>query len=349
MNIIDSLWGAILVSFVLSFTTILLLKPIAEKIDLVDIPGGRKQHASATPLIGGIAMLLGFLMSLLLLPDSLKPFRGLIFGSVLLVFVGMLDDFREISPRGRLIAQISALCVMIFWSHVQLENLGNLFGQGSVHLSWLAIPLTLFGAASLINAINMIDGRDGLSGSITLIALLHLMILACLMGCFAQAMVLSLFIASLMAYLCFNFPLPWRPQASCFMGDAGSMLLGFILAWFTISLSQQPNTLAGPAHMLWIVAIPLLDLATVFIKRMKSKRSPFDAGPDHIYNVLEQKGFSKVATLWILLAATLLTNLAAALMIAFQVPELWVLCGFLGMFAGYYLINTPMSLPHQKD
>lgn len=337
MTAMESLWTAILASFAMTYACVLLLKPIAQKIQLVDIPGGRKQHAQATPLIGGLAMLLGFVMALLLLPESLLPFRGLIFGSALLVFVGVLDDFHEISPRGRLVAQGIALCVMIFMSNVQLGNLGNLFGHGAIHLGWFTIPFTLFGAASLINAINMIDGQDGLSGGIVTISLTSLMLIAFFSGYSSQGMILAVFIPALIAYLCFNFPLPWRPHASIFMGDAGSMLMGFVLAWFTISLSQQDNTLAGPVHMLWVAAIPLLDLATVFIKRIRSKRSPFDAGPDHIYNVLQARGLSKTATLFVILGMTLITNIAVGLMIMFQVPEVWVLGGFLGMFFIYFL------------
>lgn len=349
MQHIESSWIALFSSFILTFIFVKLLNPVAFKVQLVDYPGGRKQHPHPTPVIGGIAMFLGACLSMLIMQESLLSFRGLIFGSTLLVFIGVLDDIHEISAKGRLIAQIIALSIMIFWSKVQLHTLGNIFGTGVVHLHWLALPLTLFGAASLINAINIIDGRDGLSGGILTIAFSSLMCVAYFSGYPAQAMVLAIFIAALLAYLCFNFPLPWRPQAQIFMGDAGSMLLGFVFAWFTINLSQQEHTLAGPAHMLWIAAVPLIDLACVFIKRIKTKRSPFSAGPDHIYNVLEEKGWSRTTVLFILLGATLITNLAAWVMIMTQTPESWVLAGFLVLFLVYYRLNNPKHPSHQRD
>ncbi len=332
----------LLASFCITFFCIVLLKPVAPKLQLVDLPGGRKQHDLPTPVIGGIAMLLGLFGGLLLLPMSLQPFRGLIFGCALLVFVGVLDDIHELSPRGRLAAQLCAIGIMIFASRVQLHALGNLLGWGPIVLPfWFAIPLTLFGAASLINAINMLDGQDGLCASVVLIALTSLMLVAYLSGYSHPALILALIAATIAAYLCFNFPLPGRPQAHCFMGDAGSMLLGFILAWFTISLSQQDNTLARPAHMLWIAAIPLLDLATVFIKRIANKRSPFEAGREHIHHVLQDRGYSRRATLIIILSAMLLANLAAWLMIYYKTPDPLVFGSFIALFIGY--------LRHHKD
>lgn len=338
-----ALTPAIIVSFLVTIFSIALLKPVAYKIGLIDIPGGRKQHTGSIPLIGGVAMLIGSFAGLLLLPISLQPFRGLIFGSALLVFVGVLDDIHEISPRGRLIAQIFALCVMIFWSKIQLYHLGDLAGKGHVTLGWFAIPLTLFGAASLINAVNMLDGLDGLSGSIVTIALASLAGVAYFSGYPSQAIVLCVFMAPIMGYLCFNFPIPGRAQAQCFMGDAGSMFLGFLLAWFTISLSQKTHTLAGPEIMLWITAVPLLDLATVFIKRIANKRSPLHAGRDHIHHYLIDKGFSKRQSVLIIIGAMLACNAAAWAMIYYQVPDVWVLIGFLGMFVLYSVmrLKTP--------
>jgi len=339
MNLTPAVIYAWLASFALTFLCILLLKPVAYKIQLLDVPGGRKQHLLPTPVIGGIAMLLGAFAALLLLPISLLPFRGLIFGSALLVFVGVLDDIHELSPRGRLIAQLIVLCVMIFWSNIQLHHLGNLTGNSPIILGWFAIPLTLFGAASLINAVNMLDGLDGLSGSIVLIALTSLAFIAYFSGYNPPLLVMGVFIAALVAYLYFNFPLPGRAQAVCFMGDAGSMLLGFVLAWFTISLSQLPNTLAGPAIMLWVAGIPLLDLATVFIKRLLDKRSPFDAGRDHIHHVLQDWGFSPRMSLLLIILAMLACNAVAWGMIIYQVADVWALIGFLILFALYFFIH----------
>lgn len=325
-------------SFITTYMCILLLKPVAYKIGLVDEPGGRKHHAHITPLIGGIAMLLGLFVGLILLSISLKDYRGFVLGSAILVFIGVLDDFHELSARGRLIAQLLALSIMIFWSGVQLENLGNLIGQGDIHLGWIAIPLTLFGAASLVNAVNMLDGLDGLAGSVVAIALVSLMMFAIALHAHTPALLLAVMITAILAYLCFNFPFPGRKHAWCFMGDAGSMLLGFTLAWFTIALSQQPGTLAPPAIMLWVAAIPLLDLATVFIKRIMTKRSPLAPGRDHIHHTLQNWGLSRRQTLWTIIGLMLAANITAWLFVYFKVAQVWVFGSFVGVFVVYFML-----------
>src|SRR5262245_59089903 len=145
-------------NFIITIGCISLLRPLAVRINLVDAPHGRKQHEGHVPLIGGIAMFLGVLFALLTLSISLQPLRGFIAGCALLVFIGVLDDFHELSARARLVAQAAAGLIMVLWGKVALHSLGNLLFLGDIHLGWFSLPITVLAVIGIINAVNMTDG-----------------------------------------------------------------------------------------------------------------------------------------------------------------------------------------------
>ncbi|MFI4957135.1 MAG: MraY family glycosyltransferase [Gammaproteobacteria bacterium] len=331
-------------AFLVAAVAIVLLKLMAVKVGLLDMPGGRKDHAIATPLVGGIAIYLGLIAGMLLLPTATwMAYVSFMAGGFLILAVGVLDDMHDISARIRLLAQLVALAIMVFWGQVQLNHLGPLFGKGVLGLGWMGVPLTLFGAATVINAMNMMDGIDGLAGSIALMMLTSLFGIAFVSGLPLEAFIIGLVIAPLMAFLCFNFPFWSGKKASVFMGDAGSTLLGFILAWFTIYLSQQPQSIASPAIMLWVVAVPIMDLAVVFIKRLRQGRSPFKPGNEHLYCVLLSKGLSRAQATWVILGLTIITQCVAWGMIRNQWPDSAVLGVFLLAFLIYLIIDMVQS------
>lgn len=316
------------------------LKRISSKVGLLDMPGGRKAHGHPTPLVGGIAIYLGLLTGMLCLPFPLgAAYWGLIGAGFVILGIGVLDDLHDISARIRLLAQLIALGMMVFWGGVKLTHLGPLLGNTHIGLGKLGIPLTLFGAATLVNAMNMMDGLDGLAGSIALTMLTSLCGVALLSGDTQAAWVIASLIAAVMAFLCFNFPYWPNKKASLFMGDAGSTLLGFILAWFTIGLSQQPDSVASPAIMLWVVAVPLMDLAVVFLQRLKQGHSPFKPGNEHLYYLLAAKGLSRVQTTWLILGLTAASQVVAWIMIALKWPDAVVLSSFLVVFFLYLAWN----------
>ena len=194
-------------AFLATILAIVVLKPIANKVGLLDIPGGRKDHQIATPLVGGIAIYIGLLIGMLMLPMATwMAYTSFLIAALLILTVGVLDDKHDIPARVRLLAQLVALAIMVFWGQVQLNHLGPLFGKGVLNLGWLGVPLTLFGAATVINAMNMMDGVDGLAGSTALMMLISLFGIAFVSGLPLEAYVLGLVITPLIAFLCFNFP-----------------------------------------------------------------------------------------------------------------------------------------------
>src|SRR3990167_1902763 len=145
-----------------------LLRPLSVRLGLVDRPSGRKLHAKEVPLIGGIAMFFGFCFALLAMGVSLQPYRGMFAGSSILVMMGVVDDFRDLSSKLRLWGQFVAALLLVIWGHVLLANWGDLFFLGEMSLGLWAIPVTVFLVVANINAMNMVDGQDGLAGGVAL-------------------------------------------------------------------------------------------------------------------------------------------------------------------------------------
>ncbi|MAZ77837.1 MAG: undecaprenyl-phosphate alpha-N-acetylglucosaminyl 1-phosphate transferase, partial [Legionellaceae bacterium] len=243
----DSLLVPFIVSFIVVVLVALLLRPLAIRLELVDVPGGRKTHKGHVPLVGGIAMLFGFVAGLLALNFPLHNYRALLAGITVLAFAGLLDDFHELSARAKFVAQLIAALLMVVWGHNKLFTLGHLFFGKAILLQYhLSVPVTVFAILSIINAINMLDGIDGLAGGVVLIELLLLFALAFHAGQALDASILGVLASSVAAFLCLNYRLPGRRRAIVFMGDVGSMFLGFALVWFCVSLSQVAQSSLRP-------------------------------------------------------------------------------------------------------
>lgn len=273
--------------------SLLFLDRIAPKIGLIDLPGGRKQHEGNIPLIGGLAILIGFLFTCLVLPLPLSPYKPLFGCMTLIVFLGMMDDLHELTPRLRLLGQMLIVLLAIFWGKTELKNLGNLFFSGNIHLSTIpAVIFTILAWLSFINASNMQDGLDGLAGTVNAVQTASLFIVAFLGQAQADMALLTAFLGTIFIFLLFNFPLPHNKRpAKIFMGDAGSLLLGFVVAWFAIRFSQYGNNFPPPVIFLWITAVPLFDFFAVTIGRIRRRRSPMKGDRQHLHYFLKHKGY----------------------------------------------------------
>lgn len=334
-------WVEALIIYVLAAgiaaALMILLRPLALRLGLLDHPGGRKGHSESTPLIGGVAIFLAFSLSVLLLDAPLGGWRPFFFASLLVFIIGLLDDFGELSAAWRFIAQLSAMLIMVFWADLRLTELGGLVGGEALQLGWLAVPFTLFCGAGVMNAANMVDGMDGLLGLLLLVLFGVLAALAWRAGLVVDARLLSLLCAVLAVFLLFNFRFAERRHARVFLGDAGSLFLGMSAAWFLIRFSQKPVDLIRPITAVWLFAVPLLDTVTLMIRRHRRGRSPFAADREHIHHLLHAAGFSVRSTVLIIVAASLLF---ATIGLAGQwagVPEWVMLVAFLLLFAIYYL------------
>ena len=315
------------------------LIPLARRVDLVAKPSNHGIHQQEIPLVGGIAMFCGFMLALLLLPQSLCAMRGVFGGMFILMIIGVLDDFRELSHRIRFIAQIIAALLLIFTSGVILQNLGAIEG-GTVALllpSSFAIPFTMFAIVGVINALNMADGVDGLAGGLTLIALFGLSLASLLADADNWLNILFALIGAVIGFLLFNLRFPGQSQARIFMGNAGSLFLGFTLAWLFIQFSQQG--IIYPITALWLFILPLFDTVSLLIRRLFKRRSPFRADRQHLHHGLLQLGYSQGQVTAILLIIASLGAIFGLTGLFLEFSEHLMFGLFMGLFC-LYLAGT---------
>jgi UDP-GlcNAc:undecaprenyl-phosphate/decaprenyl-phosphate GlcNAc-1-phosphate transferase len=291
-----------LIAFLVTAVTVKALSRPAIRIGLVDRPGGRKRHDAPVPLIGGPAMFAGFVFGALTLLESLYVYRVLFVSMALLVVVGVLDDARDLRPSSKSVAQLVAALFMTSWAGLFVMQLGNLFGFVVLDLRNWAIPFTVVCVLGVINAINMADGLDGLAGGLVLVALGFLCAGAVDVGDLGAAKLLALMAASVAGFLVFNIRLPWQPRARAFMGDSGSMMLGFFLVWFCVELTQISSPRLDPMSVVWFLAVPLLDMGFVILRRVTKGRSPFAADRTHLHHILLAAGFTPGQITWIMIA-----------------------------------------------
>jgi len=330
---------SLLVAVAVSAVLLRGLEPLARRVGLMDAPGARKAHDGSVPLIGGLAMFFGFAMAALTLDAGLTALRPFFAASALLVLVGVLDDLRELSSRARFAAQILAAALMAGWGGVVLRDLGALGPGGAVfELGAWAVPFSVFCTVGVINALNMSDGVDGLAGGLAITAVAGLAWVAHRAGLAAERDVLLLLAAVVLVFLWANARLPWRPRARVFMGDAGSMFLGFAITWFFIRLSQGPDRAMAPVSALWLLLVPLFDTVWLLIKRPLSGRWPTAASQDHLHHVLQMAGLAPGAAVAVLWAGSACAAAGGLWALSAGVAERHMFWLFLGLFALYCML-----------
>ena len=323
------------VAFVGTCLLIMLLRPFAIASGLVDRPNARSSHEKPTPLVGGLSIYVAVAVAYTipatmgLLPLN-REYGVFFIAGLLLVSVGVVDDRRPLSSLTRFGAQILATLLMVLGANVVLSDLGGMtFSGESLKLGMLSIPFTVFATLGVINALNMSDGLDGLSGSMALISLTGLFIAALYGGHSTDAYLLLLLAVGVAGFLMFNLRFPWRKSAAVFMGDAGSTFLGFALTWFAISLSQGSDRVITPAAALWFLMLPLFDTVSMIIRRIRAGKSPFEADKEHIHHVFLMAGFSVNETIIIMAAAAMIGVGIGLLSLDIRAPELTVAALFL--------------------
>ena len=300
---------------------IVLLKPLAPKIGLVDRPSGRKTHEGVIPLVGGIAIWLAFTISLLFIGMTGKLLYFVIAGG-LLIFIGAADDAADLSPSWRLVLHIVAALIMCLLAGVVVQSLGEVFVPGfELTLGIFAIPFTVFAVVALINAANMCDGLDGHCGTQVFIPLAGLAILTGIKGDQEHFLPLIALCGCLLGFLFFNLRTPWRSNATVFLGDAGSNFLGFILAWFLIDVSQGEHAVLAAVAVLWFALLLIYDTVEVVARRLFRRKSPFQASREHLHHVFLLAGFSVSETVLMMGAITLLGVLVGIATTFVDVPD----------------------------
>ena len=329
---------SILISFVFSIALIKILNLMAFRFGLVDSPDARKLHNGQIPLVGGVAIYISIFFACAFHGKWNAELIFYLISSGLLVVVGVVDDYKNISPRSRVVAEIVAACLMVFGAGVSINSFGNILGFGDVPLNSIASPLvTIFAVVALINAINMMDGIDGLAAGVSLISLFSFLWLA---GDTSSRVIPAVyFVSSTAAFLIFNLQLMGARFQKVFLGDAGSMLCGFTLVWLIIRFSQSEHfsePAFKPVTALWIIALPLIDMVCTVIRRLRKNRSPFGADRNHLHHILMYAGLDFRQALFAILLLAGLFNMTGILMLEMRVAESLQFILFIVFFVVYY-------------
>ncbi|EJG1714897.1 UDP-N-acetylglucosamine--undecaprenyl-phosphate N-acetylglucosaminephosphotransferase [Vibrio parahaemolyticus] len=283
--------------FFSSFATLFLMRKVAKSIGLVDKPNERKLHEGAVPLIGGISICIVLPQFLTFKPEVIE-YSWLYVGSIaLLTLIGAIDDKIDLSFKIRMGVQAGLSLVMIHIAGIELHSLGNMFGFGEINLGWTGIVITVLAVIGAINAFNMVDGIDGLLGGLSIVTFGALAYLLRVDAQHGLAYFCVVIIVAMLPYIFMNLGILGRAR-KVFMGDAGSMMIGFTVIWLLLGVSQaESKPLMRPVTALWLIAVPLMDMTAIMIRRIRRGDSPFKPDREHLHHIFQRLGLSSKQTL----------------------------------------------------
>ena len=326
----------------ITWVALKLLHPLAPRLNLLDYPKGRKDHAHPTPITGGLAMAAAFVVIGVLTVDSFATDTLVSFSvaAVLLTGVGLADDRYDLRWYWRILAQVLAALIMVYGAGVRVEQIGPVFGLDSLALGYLSVPFTVFATVGIINAVNMIDGADGLAGLLVAVALVMLAAAAVYAGNLGLSRHSLVVAGAVGAFLLYNMRFPWQARAKVFMGNAGSAFLGLVVAWVVFRLTQNPGHPVSPVLALWLIPVPVMDCLVLTVRRTRQGRSPFSAGRDHIHHFMQDAGFGPTQAALALAGFSVGCGLLAAIAMRFDVPHPVILVVFLALCVFWYWVSA---------
>lgn len=329
-------------ALVLMLLIMLIMFPIGKRFGFYDMPGGRKNHSEPVLVIGGIAMILTFKIFMPFIQPNHYNIHYLLFTLLFLTVIGLLDDLYQLSAKKLFLAQVIAGLIIIFGGDgAAVHWLGDLFGFGPIYTSWLAPIFTLICVLGVINAVNMIDGMDGLAGSVIFVSISWFGLLCLLSGRPVLLKMLLVLMGIIVGFLMFNMRTPWRRRANIFMGNAGSMSLGLLVTWLAVQLSGKVDSQVSPIISVWVIGMPLMDMARVMIKRISEGKSPFVADHSHVHHMLSSVGYSVGQVVFIKSAMSFIVGGIGVLGWYLNMPDWIMFYGFMLLLGIYFYFTGP--------
>ncbi|AFK85344.1 MULTISPECIES: MraY family glycosyltransferase [Thermoanaerobacterium] len=301
-----------ILSFVVAFVAALMATPAAKKlaykIGAIDIPKDKRRvHSKPVPLIGGLAIYLGTVLSMLLFLPKSETNIGIIAGSTIIVALGIFDDKYELKAKVKLLGQLLAAFVVVL-SGVRIDWLTNPFGDGMINIGVFAIPLSIFWIVGITNAMNLIDGLDGLAAGIASISSGSLFVVSLLNGRYATAIITVAVTGAALGFLPYNFN-----PAKIFMGDTGAMFLGFILSAVSIQGAVKSAAAIAIAVPILALGVPVFDTIFAIIRRLANKKPIMEADKGHLHHRLLALGLSQRQAVFVMYGVSLFLGLSAIL------------------------------------
>lgn len=325
------------------------LTPIAHNVGLVDRPNSRKHHRKPTPLTGGISIFIAIMMGALLLPIGLGVYRMLFFSMTLIVLIGILDDHQDVSAKIKFLFQVVTAVLLVVMDDKVVLFIGDILFSGHQQgLGPVAIPFTIIAIVGVINAFNMIDGHDGLTGGVTLTTLLAIILLLHLKPGMASTLPLLYLLAiAVSVFLIYNLECLVGRNRQVFLGDSGSMLIGLILVYFLIDLTSPKREIISVTAAAWFIGLPLLDMMNVFILRITQGRSPLVADRLHIHHFLLDLGLGKYTVLMVLLMLHFVFVLIGLIGTLHHWPDIILFWGMFLVLALYLVLSMRIRLKNR--
>ncbi|MBR2071686.1 MAG: undecaprenyl/decaprenyl-phosphate alpha-N-acetylglucosaminyl 1-phosphate transferase [Phascolarctobacterium sp.] len=282
------------------------IKKLAFKIGAVDRPDNRKVHKKIMPRLGGFAIYIAFMIGCVASMEITWDIFGILLGGTLIVALGVADDVYQLPAKVKLLGQIAAACVLVIFD-IRIEWVNNPLG-GYFYLDMLSIPFTIFWVISFTNVVNLIDGLDGLAAGVSAIASLTVILVAVQMGYFHVAVLTAALAGAIIGFIRYNFN-----PATIFMGDTGSMFIGYMLA--AISVYGAVKTAATIALIVPAIALglPILDTAFAIMRRYVNGRPIFQPDKGHLHHRLLATGMSHKETVLFMYGITAVLCIGAVL------------------------------------
>ena len=315
------------------------MRKVAQSIGLVDKPNARKLHNGSIPLVGGISICISILYFLFNNPELLPNTPLYVSCVLILVSMGALDDKYDLSFKLRFFVQAALSAAMMIIGGIELNTIGDVFGTGEIiTLGWFGYFVTILAVIGAVNAFNMVDGIDGLLGALSIVTFGGLGIMLSYDGQYNLAYLCLVLVITIFPYILLNLGVFGR-RRKVFMGDAGSMLIGFTVIWLLL-LSSQNGTAPPlkPVTALWLIAVPLMDMAAIMIRRIRRGDSPFKPDREHLHHIFQRLGFSSGQTL---IAISFIASMFAFTGIIAEVkgvPEFIMFYSFIVCFLTYLIV-----------
>lgn len=305
---------AFLIALIVALVATPAVIVLADKTGAMDAPDARKVHKGPMPRIGGLAIYCGFMVAILtmlnfgeLTDEIANGVIGLLLGGTLIVIIGLIDDYRNLPAKVKLLGQIAAACVVVYFD-VRIDVITDPFGD-YLYLEYLAAPATVFWVVGLTNTVNLIDGLDGLAAGVSTIASITIMLVALQ----ENVMIVALFTAALagaaLGFLRYNFN-----PAKIFMGDTGSMFLGFILAGISVIGAVKCTATIALIVPILALGLPIMDTTFAIIRRYRGGVPIFKPDKGHLHHRLLDLGFSQRQAVLLMYVISALLGLSAVVL-----------------------------------
>ena len=312
VSFVVNIVAAFVLAIVVSFSITPLVKRMAYKVGAIDVPKDeRRMHKTPIPRLGGLAIFIAFLFAVLIFVDIDKQFQGILLGAIMIVILGVMDDIMTLKALPKFLVQIAAAGVAVYHGCViQFVSNPNVFSEYTyLNLGWISVPLTIIWIVAITNAVNFIDGLDGLAVGVSAISTASLLVIALMVREWAICIILAALLGSCLGFIPYNMN-----PAKIFMGDTGATFLGFILACLSVQGLFKFYAVISFAVPFLVLGVPIFDICFAFLRRILKGQNPMKADRGHVHHRLIDMGFNQKQAVALSYMLTAILGLAAVLL-----------------------------------